>query len=99
MNGLWVLFSKETFSQLLKFLRVTEQGEQTHNNNDVAKRRYLEFRLSRDEDEPKHGGSEHKGHTRDEENDVGNEGVMNLRQRWTKPMAYPIPCLHQCDCR
>jgi hypothetical protein len=53
MNGLWVLFSKETFSQILKFLRVTEQSEQTRNRNDVPEGRYLEFRFSRDENKAK----------------------------------------------
>jgi hypothetical protein len=52
-------------SQLLEFLRVTEQGEQANNENEVAGRGYLKFRPSHNEHEAKNGGSQYEGHAGD----------------------------------
>ncbi|HEX4697094.1 MAG TPA: hypothetical protein VH254_05435 [Candidatus Udaeobacter sp.] len=50
-------------SKLLEFLRVTEQGEQSNNDSEVAGRGYLEFRPSHNEDETENRGSQYEGHT------------------------------------
>jgi hypothetical protein len=51
---------------LFEFLRVTEQREQAKNDSEVARRGYLEFRPSHNEDEAKNSGSQDEGHAGDE---------------------------------
>ena len=55
--------SDECSSQLLEFLRVTEQSEQANNENEVARRGYVEFRPSHNEDEAKNRGSQYERHS------------------------------------
>jgi hypothetical protein len=64
-NSLAGVRADQCSSQLLEFLRVTEQGEQANNNSEVAGRRYLEFRPSHNEDEAKNRGSQYEGHAGD----------------------------------
>jgi hypothetical protein len=64
-NSLAWLRADQCSSQLFEFLRVTEQGEQGNNGNEVAGCRYLEFRLSHNEDKAKNRGSQYEGHTAD----------------------------------
>ena len=64
-NSLAGVRADQCSSQLLEFLRVTEQGEQGDNDSEVAERGYLEFRPSHNEDEARNGGSEYEGHAGD----------------------------------
>ena len=52
-------------SKLFEFLDVTEQSEQANNENEVARRGYVEFGSSHNEDETKNRGSQYERHPGD----------------------------------
>ncbi len=57
--------SDECSSELLEFLDVTEQSEQANNENEVARRGYVEFGSSHNEDEAKNRASQYERHPGD----------------------------------
>ena len=72
--------SQEGGAQSLQFPRIAVQGKQTQKGDDVPEDRNMERRILRDKQETKNGSRKHEAHAGDEQYEVAQQRVPELRR-------------------